>query len=167
MANKHNIPKDTVKIMAGGFTPDPVLVGSMDYIGAWIVNQPRLLEEKGYMNWVAFQFSDWGYDGYSDVSVARQETVDKNPDMLKRYLAATHQGLKFLLENPDESAEIAVKYGVDAQLTKKQALRRFELQETLISDGPNEILMEMKAERWNDTFANFIEYKQIKLKNCK
>jgi ABC-type nitrate/sulfonate/bicarbonate transport system substrate-binding protein len=167
MANKHNIPKDKVEIMAGGFTPDPVLVGSMDYIGAWIVNQPRLLEEKGYMNWVAFPFSDWGLDGYSDVSVARQETVDNNPDMLKRYLAATHQGLKFLLENPDESAEIAVKYGVDAQLTKKQALRRFELQEALVSDGPNEILMEMKAERWNDTLANFIEYKQIELKNCK
>ena len=167
MANKHNIPKDKVEIMAGGFTPDPVLVGSMDYIGAWIVNQPRLLEEKGYMNWVAFPFSDWGLDGYSDVSVARQETVDNNPDMLKRYLAATHQGLKFLLENPDESAEIAVKYGVDAQLTKKQALRRFELQEALVSDGPNEILMEMKDERWNDTLANFIEYKQIELKNCK
>ena len=71
------------------------------------------------------------------------------------------------MENPEESAEIAVKYGVDVQLTKKQALRRFELQEALISDGPNDTLMDMKADNWNETFANFVEYKQIDLKNCK
>ncbi len=104
----------------------------MDYIGAWIVNQPRLLEEKGFMNWVAFRFSDWGWDGYGDVTVVRRETFEENPDLVRRFLAAQTQGLNYLLENPDESAEIAVVYGIDAQLTKEQALRRFELQEALV-----------------------------------
>ena len=127
IANKHGIPADQVDLMEAGFTPDPVLVGAMDYIGAWIVNQPRLLEEKGFMNWVAFRFSDWGWDGYGDVTVVRRETLEENPDLVRRFLAAQSQGLNYLLENPDASAEIAVEYGVDAQLTKEQALRRFEL----------------------------------------
>ncbi len=48
IANKHGIPADQVDLMEAGFTPDSVLMGAMDYIGAWIVNQPRLLEEKGF-----------------------------------------------------------------------------------------------------------------------
>ena len=166
MANKYGIPEDQVEIMEAGFTPDPVLVGAMDYIGAWIVNQPRLLEEQGYMNWTAFQFSDWGWDGYADVSVVRRDMLEENPELVARYLAATYQGVKYLVENPEESADIAVKYGVDAQLTKEQALRRFQLQEALIADGPDDALMIMTADRWNTQVASMIQYNQLELAAC-
>ncbi|MEZ4709526.1 MAG: ABC transporter substrate-binding protein [Caldilineaceae bacterium] len=163
---KYNLPKDQITIMEAGFTPDPLLVGAMDYIGAWIVNQPRLLEEQGYMNWTAFQFSDWGWDGYSDVSAVRRQTLEENPDLVKRYLAATYQGVKFLVENPDESAEIAVKYGVDAQLTKEQALRRFQLQEALIQDDADPGLLIMSADKWNAEMAAQIQYNQLQVDAC-
>ncbi|MEZ4656231.1 MAG: ABC transporter substrate-binding protein [Caldilineaceae bacterium] len=139
----------------------------MDYIGAWIVNQPRLLEEQGYMNWTAFQFSDWGWDGYSDVSAVRRETLEANPDLVKRYLAATYQGTKFLMENPEESADIAVKYGVDAQLTKEQALRRFQLQEALVQDEADPGLLIMSADKWNAEMAAQIQYDQLQVDACK
>ena len=164
---KYNLPKDQITIMEAGFTPDPLLVGAMDYIGAWIVNQPRLLEEQGYMNWTAFRFSEWGWDGYSDVSAVRRETLEENPDLVKRYLAATYQGAKFLVENPDESADIAVKYGVDAQLTKEQALRRFQLQETLIQDDADPGLLIMSADKWNAEMAAQIQYDQLQVDACK
>ena len=166
MANKHGIPADEVELMEAGFTPDPVLMGAMDYIGAWIVNQPRLLEEKGFMNWVAFRFSDWGWDGYGDVTVVRRETFEENPDLVRRFLAAQTQGLNYLLENPDESAEIAVVYGVDAQLTKEQALRRFELQEALVLGSDDLPVSHMSAERWNMQVASMIQYDQLQLEAC-
>ena len=167
MANKYDIPTDQVELMAAGFTPDPVLVGAMDYIGAWIVNQPRLLEEKGFMNWVAFQFSDWGWDGYGDVTVVRRETLEENPDLVRRFLAAQTQGLNYLLENPDASADIAVKYGVDAQLTREQALRRFELQEALVVGSDDLPVSHMSADRWNTQVASMIQYNQLELEACK
>ncbi len=166
MATKYGIPEDEVELMEAGFTPDPVLMGAMDYIGAWIVNQPRLLEEKGFMNWVAFRFSDWGWDGYGDVTVVRRETFEENPDLVRRFLAAQTQGLNYLLENPDESAEIAVVYGVDAQLTKEQALRRFELQEPLIVGSDDLPVSHMSAERWNMQVASMVQYDQLQLEAC-
>jgi len=167
MANKYNLPKDKIELMDAGFTPDPLLAGAMDYIGAWIVNQPRLLEQQGYMNWVSFQFSDWGWDEYSDVLAARRETIEKNPDLVKRYLAATYQGVKFLLDNPKESADIAAKYGTDAQVTADQALRRFQLQEALIKGSDNTPLLQMDPKAWNTLVASFVQYKQLELPACK
>ncbi len=166
LANKYNLPKDKITIMEAGFTPDPLLVGAMDYIAAWIVNQPRLLEEKGYMNWVAFQYSDWGLDDYSDVSAVRRDTLDKQPDLVKRYLAATYQGMKYMLDNPDDSATIAVKYGVDAQLTKDQVLRRLQLQKDLVIGSDNLPIMHMTPETWNSMLASKIQYKQLELAAC-
>ena len=166
ISNKHGIPADAVELMDGGFTPDPVLMGAMDYIGAWIVNQPRLLEEKGFMNWVAFRFSDWGWDGYGDVTVVRRETLDENPDLVRRFLAAQTAGLNFLLENPDASADIAVKYGIDAQLTREQALRRFELQEALVIGSDDLPVSHMSADRWNTQVASMIQYEQLELEMC-
>lgn len=167
MSNKYDIPPDQVQLMEAGFTPDPVLMGAMDYIGAWIVNQPRLLEEQGFMNWVAFRFSDWGWDGYGDVTVVRRETFEENPDLVRRFLAAQTKGLNYLLENPDASAEIAVIYGVDAQLTKAQALRRFELQESLVLGSDDLPVSHMSADRWNMQVASMIQYDQLELEACK
>jgi NitT/TauT family transport system substrate-binding protein len=141
-------------------------MGAMDYFAAWIVNQPRLAESQGYMNWTAFRFSEWGWDGYSDVSTVRREMVEANPELIRRYLAATHQGLKFLLENPEESAEIAVQYGTDAPVTKEQALRRFELQKDLIEGDDGLQLMEMSLDRWNSEVATQVQFGQIELPAC-
>lgn len=164
---KYGLPEDAFELVEAGFTPDPLLVGAVDYYAAWIVNQPRLAEAQGFMNWTAFRFSEWGWDGYSDVSTVRRETLDANPDLVKRYLAAVDQGMKFLLDNPEESADIAVKYGVDAQLTKEQALRRFELQKELIEGSDDLPIMHMSTDRWNSEVATMIQYGQLELAACK
>ncbi len=166
LIGKYGLPKDAFTLAEAGFTPDPLLMGAMDYFAAWIVNQPRLAESQGYMNWTAFRFSDWGWDGYSDVSTVRREMIDQNPDLIRRYLAATNQGLKFLLENPEESAEIAVNYGTDAPVTKEEALRRFELQADLITGSDDSPLMEMSLERWNNDVATQIQFGQMELPAC-
>ena len=166
LIGKYNLPADAFEIVEAGFTPDPLLVGAIDYFAAWIVNQPRLAEAQGYRNWTAFRFSDWGWDGYSDVSTVRREMIDENPDLIRRYLAATNQGLKFLLENPEESADISVAYGTDAPVTREEALRRFELQKDLIEGNDGQQLMYMSLDRWNSEVATQIQFGQIELPAC-
>lgn len=166
LIGKYNLPEDAFELVEAGFTPDPLLVGAIDYFAAWIVNQPRLAEAQGYMNWTAFQFSDWGWDGYSDVSAVRREMIDENPDLVRRYLAATHQGLQFLLENPEESAQIASEYGTDAPVTPEEAMRRFDLQEALILGSDDLPLQHMSAERWNSEIASLVQFGQFELAAC-
>ena len=167
ISNRYGISSDQVELVVTGFTPDPVLAGEMDYTGAWLINEPRLMEEQGYMNWVTFQFSEWGLNDYSEVMTVRRATLEDNPDLVRRYLAAVIQGLKYVLDNPEASAEIAVRYAVDAQLTKEQALRRFQLQEALIIDADDLPIGHMSGERWNAQVASMIQYDQLELGVCK
>ena len=167
ISGKYGISSDQVELVETGFTPDPVLAGEMDYTGAWLINEPRLMEEQGYLNWVAFQFSEWGLNDYSEVMTVRRATLEDNPDLVRRYLAAVIQGLKYVLDNPEASAEIAVRYAVDVQLTKEQALRRFQLQEALVIDADDLPIGHMSGERWNAQVASMIQYDQLELGVCK
>ena len=166
VSGRYGISSDQVELVITGFTPDPVLAGEMDYTGAWLINEPRLMEEQGYMNWVAFQFSEWGWDDYSEVMTVRRATLEDNPDLVRRYLAAVIHGLMYVIENPETSAEIAVRYAVDAQLTREQALRRFQLQEALVIDADGLPIGYMSSERWNEQVASMIQYDQMDLPEC-
>ena len=166
VSGRYGISSDQVKLVVTGFTPEPVLAGEMDYTGAWLINEPRLMEEQGYMNWVAFRFGEWGWDDYSEVMTVRRATLEEDPDLVRRYLAAVIQGLNYVQKNPEESAEIAVNYAVDAQLTEEQALRRFQLQETLLIDVDGLPIGYMSSERWNEQVASMIQYDQMDLPEC-
>lgn len=166
IAAKYGISAEDVELVVTGYTPDPVVAGEVDYAGAWLINEPRLLEEQGYMNWVAFQFSEWGWDDYSEVMVVRRETLEESPGLVRRYLAAVLQGLKYVIEHPEDSARIAVLYAVDAPTTEEQALRRYQLQESLIVDADELPLGHMSAGRWNTQVASMSRYDQIELPLC-
>ncbi len=163
---KYGISSDQVELVPTGYTPDPVLAGEMDYAGAWLINEPRLMEEQGYMNWVAFQFSEWGWDAYAGVLVVRRPTLEENPDLVRRYLAAVIRGLKYVQENPEDSARIAVMYAVDAETTEEMAQRRFQLQEALILDPDGLPLGHMSAARWNMQVASMIRFDLLELPKC-
>ncbi|MCY3991531.1 MAG: ABC transporter substrate-binding protein [Caldilineaceae bacterium] len=166
ISGRHGISPDQVELVVTGYSPEPLIEGEMDFTGAWLINEPRLLEAQGYMNWVAFQFSEWGWDDYSEVLVVRRSMLEENADLVRRYLAAVIQGLRHVIEDPEDSAEIAVRYAVDVELTKEQALRRYELQEALVAGADELPLGHMSAERWNRQVASLIQFGQMELPMC-
>ncbi len=166
LANRHGLETGGISLSAATAVVDPLVQGEVDFTAAWIVNEPRAMEELGYMNWVAFNFGEQGWDTYADVSIVRRDMLEDNPDLVKRYLAALNQGIEYLLENPDASADIALVYAVDAELTKEQTLRRFELQEPLIRERGGLPLTHMSAHRWNSQVAAMIQYGLVDVPAC-
>ena len=166
LAKRYGLETEGVALSAATAVVDPLVAGEVDFTAAWIVNEPRALEAQGYMNWVAFNFGDHGWDTYADVSVVRRETLEESPDLVRRYLAALGQGVEYLLTNPEDSAEIALDYGVDAELTREQTLRRFELQRPLIEGSGDLPLGHMSAQRWNNQVAAMIQFGLIEVPAC-
>lgn len=166
ISGRHGISTDQVELVVTGYSPEPLIEGEMDFTGAWLINEPRLLEAQGYMNWVAFQFSEWGWDDYSEVLVVRRSMLEEDADLVRRYLAAVIRGLRHVIEDPEGSAEIAVRYAVDVELTTEQALRRYEIQEALVTGADELPLGHMSAERWNRQVASLIQYGQMELPMC-
>ncbi|KKQ95843.1 MAG: Twin-arginine translocation pathway signal [Candidatus Woesebacteria bacterium GW2011_GWB1_43_14] len=163
LLDMYEIPRDQVEVSYAGFTSDCLLVGQCDFYSGWIMNQPRMLEQEGH-EWNGLQYRDWVYDEYSDVIIIRPEMLEaeEGRDIVNRFLRATYRGIQFLLDNPEESAEIAVVYGVDADLTVEQAMWRFEQQEHLVIGNDGLGLMATSPDVWDDMVAMLVQYGQIK-----
>ncbi len=54
--------------------------------------------------------ADHGLDLYANGIAATDETIEKSPDMLKRFVRAGLKGWKFAIDNPQKAADDQIKY---------------------------------------------------------
>lgn len=159
MLDKAGIPEESVEVIKAGFTPDVLYTKTADFYLGWVFNQTRDLEAKGH-KWNGLMWRDFGFDNATDIIVMKDEMLNdpKGQEIARRFLRATYRGLKFLLDDPEKSAEIAVEYSVDApNLTKEAALYRFKHQEFLIRGEGGE-LMKTEPAFWDDNTATLVQY---------
>ena len=94
-------------------------------------------------------------DYYTPVMIATADTLEKKPDTVRKFLAATAKGYEYAIANPKESAEILQKYAPDyslEMLTMSQEYLASKYSEDSEQWG------KMKAEVW-DNYTNFmVEY---------
>ncbi|MBC2607891.1 ABC transporter substrate-binding protein [Pelagicoccus albus] len=136
------IPEESVEVIRVGNSPEALMSGRVDFMLAWIVNQPRILEANGFKNWAFFLVSDYYYTSPSDVSVVLREMLESRPDVVYRYNWALLKSVRYLLEHSDDAAEITARYIPDAGLDLEQIKWRFDLQRSLIEGtNPEDLLM--------------------------
>ncbi len=157
VAARLNVPFERLKIRTVGFTPDPLVAGAVDFYAAFINNQPRLLEQQGYRNWIALPFESIGWTEYADVSVVTRETAERKPDLVRRYARALNRAVRFYLDHPAETAAITVRESKDATLTPEMVMRRFELERPLVTGDDGTPPLQMRAEAWNRILATLIQ----------
>lgn len=51
----------------------------------------------------------------SDLFVVKEETLQQKKEVLKRFLIAYQDSVKWMIKNPQEAAKLAVKYAIDGQ----------------------------------------------------
>jgi NitT/TauT family transport system substrate-binding protein len=90
--------------------PGMLALGRVDGIGQYTVGEPLLKNAAAPKDIVQLAYSDVGLDYYGSGIVAMESTLQTNPDMVKRFIAATLQGLKDAMANPKEAGEIMHKY---------------------------------------------------------
>jgi NitT/TauT family transport system substrate-binding protein len=163
---RHGLEPGSVKSVRAGFTPDPLVAGVMDFYAGWINNQPRLLEQAGYSNWMALEFRGIGWDEYGDLSVVRRETMTQRPDVLRRYAWALNQAVRFLLAEPAAAAELVAPRCIDVKLTAEQVRRRFELQRDLVAGIDGTAPLTMTVAGWENLVVSLAQFGQVQLPEC-
>ena len=86
---------------------------------------------------------------------ATTHTLENKPEMVKKFLAATEKGYEYAIENPDESAEILLKYTPDSSpelLQKSQEYLADKYMEDTDQWGV------MKDEVWDNYTDFMVEY---------
>lgn len=102
--------KVTWVIAGSDALPGMLSLGRVDGIGQYTVGEPLLKKAAAPKDIVQLAYSDVGLDYYGSGIVAMESTLQTNPDMVKRFIAATLRGLKDAMANPKEAGEIMHKY---------------------------------------------------------
>lgn len=89
---------------------------------------------------------DETFDYYTPVIIANNTFLQDSPDVVAAFLAATEKGYQYASENPDDAAEILVRYApeTDPELAK---VSQEYLADLYVDDAPQWGYID--AERWN------------------
>jgi len=156
----HKEGVDTTKITEVKKIPSNILIftGVYDvqpgFIADWIFAKEEAQKEGIELN--VIKPTDFGIKSYGYAIFTTNEMIQKNPELVERYLRATLKGWRYALENPDECvkyvfAENKLLEGTP-QLKALKARKEFILPED--SDTP---LGWMEREVWEEMMHNMLE----------
>jgi ABC-type nitrate/sulfonate/bicarbonate transport system substrate-binding protein len=91
------------------FDISPLLSGQVDVWPGYAINEPITAEEKGY-NVTIIWPKDYGVSLYADTLFTTEEMIEKNPDVVRRFVIATLQGWNYAYANPDEAVSYTLTY---------------------------------------------------------
>ena len=85
---------------------------SVDAVPFFAVHEVRInkiAQQQGTSIRVAFRFTDYGLDMYSLAVFAREDSLTKDADPLRKFLKATYRGMAYARDNVEESARYVLK----------------------------------------------------------
>lgn len=94
-------------------------------------------------------------DYYTPVLITSDSMIEKNPDTVRKFLAATSRGYQYAAENPEESAKILQQFAPDYDLEMLTISQNY-LADKYIADAPR--WGEMKDAVWNGYTDLLVEY---------
>ncbi|MCL4459457.1 MAG: ABC transporter substrate-binding protein [Chloroflexi bacterium] len=164
----HKIPPEKVEIVPVGFDPTPLLTKQCDAYWCYATNQPYMLKEKG-INPVVWPSYDAGYKFYGNICIAQPKTLEKNEDMLVRWLRASIKGWEYNNAHLEEIAKLTVeKYGQEG-LSLQQQIWENEAQlpytESPLTKQKGLFWMDPKV--WQEGIELLVDTGQLKKKDAK
>ena len=112
--------------------PGMLTAKRVDGIGQFTVGEPLLAATAAPKEVLGLPYSDAGLDYYSNGIVASDTMIENNPDLVRRFVKATLDGLKSAIADPNEAGEIMHKYhreiDVDIAIGETRKVKELALQ---------------------------------------
>lgn len=133
--------------------PGMLSLGRVDGIGQYTVGEPLLKKAAAPKDIVQLAYSDVGLDYYGSGIITMESTLQSDPDMVKRFVAATLHGLKDAMANPKEAGEIMHKYHreVDEGVARDETVKVGQL--ATVSGAPLGSIDSSRLQRTIDVVA--------------
>ncbi|MBI2371780.1 MAG: ABC transporter substrate-binding protein [Deltaproteobacteria bacterium] len=88
-------------------------------------------EEVGY-----FLYADYGLDFYNNGFIAHDDTVARNPDLVRRFARASYRGIAWSVENPERAVDVFMRHVPQAD--RGTARLQFKIMVDHLYDGLSE-----------------------------
>jgi len=107
-------PKDFIRLLR----MDPAVVdatlieGKIDLAECWRASNRATLHKQARaagvkIGWI--EYSDYGLDAYGSGFASTEDTINKRPELVRKFLKASYRGYAFAKANPEKATDIIVK----------------------------------------------------------
>ena len=109
---KQGFTTNDFSLVSQGFTMDPFLKGELDVASAMIYNEYYVVLESGVKaeDLNIIDYANYGLDFPGDTLFTSRQTLEQKPDLCERMVRASLRGWQYAVENPEEAADIVLKY---------------------------------------------------------
>lgn len=107
---KAGVPAPSLTEIPVKFDMTPLLTGQVDVWPGYVINEVIAAREKGFDVNVIWP-SDYGIDLFADTLFTTERVLRENPEMVRRFVAATLEGWSDAVAHPEDAARITVKAG--------------------------------------------------------
>jgi NitT/TauT family transport system substrate-binding protein len=102
--------KVTWLVAAADTLPGMLTTGRADGIGQFTVGEPLLAKSAAPKQVLALAYADVGLDLYGNGVIASDGLIKSNPDLVRRFVTATMQGLAEAIADPNQAGAIMNKH---------------------------------------------------------
>jgi NitT/TauT family transport system substrate-binding protein len=118
-----------------GFNAAPFLADRKSVQEGILTSEPYAIEKEGGFRPNVFLLADYGYDSYSTTIETRAETIEKNPDLVQRFVDASIIGWRNFLHGDNAAAIAAIKRDNPETTDGQIAFSLAKMQERGVVDG--------------------------------
>jgi NitT/TauT family transport system substrate-binding protein len=111
---KNNLDASKITVVNVGFDKAPLERGEVDAIGGWITNT-QALSVLG-PDRIDLLVSDMGLPSYANVYFATDEAIEKNAEVLAKFIGAVSKGWEWTKANPEDAVKKTVAAYPDLSL---------------------------------------------------
>ncbi|MFN8525536.1 MAG: ABC transporter substrate-binding protein [Chloroflexota bacterium] len=144
-----------------GFDPRLLAAGKVDVYPVFESNEPDTLERLGFPVRL-IKPGDYGVPGLGLTYMTRQDLVEKDPDLLERFLKATLRGIQYARQNPEAAMDVVMKWAPQEDRAHQLAMLKVEME---MSEGPvakAEGLGAMNREQWQAFHDSLLAFGGLK-----
>jgi NitT/TauT family transport system substrate-binding protein len=160
-ANKLDANSIRLVMMDASAKVPSVLEKQTDALLGGISDQPNLMRQRG-VEPVVIPFSEVGVNTIGMTVIAHEETIAKEPDLVRRFVRATARSYEATLAEP-EAAAAAVKK-MKGDLVEATLLNEVRDSNAQTKDGmiPGKRVGWNEPKQWDDTYRLMVEYRELK-----
>jgi len=144
------------------FNPAPFLADKQSGQQGYLTSEPYAIEQQAGFKPKVFLIADAGYNPYSTTIETMQEMVDKNPDLVQRFVDATEIGWYNYLYGDNKAANELIKKDnpemTDGQLAYSiEKLKEYGI--VIADEAETKGIGCMTDDRWKDYFDKVVAIK--------
>lgn len=97
------------KVRPYTFNPQPFIVDKRSAMQGYVTSEPYSIEQRAGFKPVIFLLADYGFNSYSTLIETRSDLVEKNPDLVQRFVDASIIGWYNYLYGDNAAANALIK----------------------------------------------------------